>query len=472
MNTFKLFTLLFIAFVVQSCTEKNKQGESNSSLSTNETWEVTTDKYALTVEVLDSAQFYTAKSKTKNTKKQLEKITNFETANKMLKGVVEFYGNSTEGDGHRLRRILFRNGDISNYSDDYAYFVAYYPSEDVILLEGGHSSDVSYNLKNGKQTEEAGNPDYIVASPNNELRLNGFFGGQECVSYFIQKKSNGQFENTIPISDVLTKDNKVLCTIKEAFWTDDSTLYLNENTNYDEAGIGRSKFYKVSIKKALPTPPQRSSQLAKKPSDFVPEGYVIHQSEEGAFSDGIEEIKGDLNNDGLADMVLIIKETKKANIINDKYRGELDRNRRGIIILLNKKDHYKLALKNYDCFSSENEDGGGYLAPELVVSIENGNLIVHYAHGRYGYWDYTFRYQNSDFELIGYHLSAHNGPILDSETSMNFLTKKKLERVNVNKDIKESGDEVFEEKWSDLKMKELIRLSEIEDFDDLHLSLN
>ena len=467
----RLYSLLLIAFVMLSCTEKKNQGLNNNSLSNNETWEITKDNYAFAIEVLDSSQFYTEKHAIKNTKKPLEKITNFETAKKMLNGIVEFYDVKEGGDDSlRLRRILFRNGDIFNGSNDYAYFVAYYPSEDVILLEGGHSTDVSFNLKNGKQTEEAGNPDYIVYSPNNELRLNGFYGGQECVLYSIQKNSKGNFENTIPLSEAFTARKNGLCGVKEAFWTNDNTLYLKESANYDEAGIPRPKFYKVSIKKALLKPAQQSPQQQKQPSDFIPKGYVIHQNEGGTFTGEMNQIKGDLDNDGLEDLVLIIKGTNKANVIKDEYRGELDRNRRGILVLLNKKDHYKLALKNDDCFSSENEDGGVYFAPELDVSIEKGNLNIHYAHGRYGYWNYTFRYQNSDFELIGYNESSHRGPIINSETSINFLTKKKLQRVNINEDIEEGGDEVFEEKWSQVRIKKLIRLSEIQDFTDLNVS--
>src|SRR6187402_2481047 len=91
------------------------------------------------------------------------------------------------------------------------------------------------------------------------------------------------------------------------------------------------------------------TEQGKKLSDFLPEGYV-----------NFEKVNGDLNKDGIEDIVLIIKGTDKSKIIKDKYRGELDRNRRGIIILFNKKDHYELASKNYDCFSSENEDGGVY----------------------------------------------------------------------------------------------------------------
>jgi len=74
-------------------------------------------------------------------------------------------------------------------------------------------------------------------------------------------------------------------------------------------------------------------------------------------------------------------------------------------VLLNSANNYQLALENYDCFSSENEAGGVYFAPELWVKIEKGNLYINYSHGRYGYWSYTFRFQDSDFALIGYVMS-------------------------------------------------------------------
>ena len=85
-------------------------------------------------------------------------------------------------------------------------------------------------------------------------------------------------------------------------------------------------------------------------------------------------VKGDLNKDALEDIVLIIKGTDKSKIIEDENRGKLDRNRRGIIVLLNKGNYYQLAAENYDCFSSENEDGGVYFAAELNVEIKKGNL--------------------------------------------------------------------------------------------------
>lgn len=223
----------------------------------------------------------------------------------------------------------------------------------------------------------------------------------------------------------------------------DSNQKPTENLNTQET------LEKV-VDKDVSSTPETNKNLA----GFLPEGHIL-----------FEEVYGDLNKDGLEDCVIISKGTDQDNIIIDEYRGELDRNRRGIIILFNEGDHYRLAVQNNDCFSSENEDGGVYFPPELSVYIEKGNLYIHYGHGRYGYWKYTFRHKDSDFELIGYDSSSNFGPVVQSQISINFLTKKKLERTNTNPDA-DSGEEVFDEAWSNIEVERLIRLSEIVDFDD------
>jgi hypothetical protein len=195
-------------------------------------------------------------------------------------------------------------------------------------------------------------------------------------------------------------------------------------------------------------------KTAKSPAEFVPAGYVV-----------VKKIQGDFNKDNQADYVIIIKGTNKDNLVKDEYRGELDRNRRGIIIALKKNNQYELVLKNSDCFSSENEDGGVYFAPELDVNVEKGNLLIHYAHGRYGYWTYKFRYQNSDFELIGYDSSQDRGPVVERSVSINLMTKKMLTKTNINQDA-EGGDEKFKEAWKRFTLSKPIKLREIADFDD------
>lgn len=198
-------------------------------------------------------------------------------------------------------------------------------------------------------------------------------------------------------------------------------------------------------------------------TDFIPKGYKL-----------FEKISGDLNKDGLDDCVLIIKATRKDGFERD-YEGKLiDRNRRGIIVLFSEEKGYKVAVKNYNCFSSENEDGGNYFSPELGVIIKDSKLYLHYYHGRYGYWEYCFRYQNSDFMLIGYEASHDRGPVILFKTSINFLTGVEYDDENINaynfnadSDDDSEIDEVFKRTVVKLKKKPLMKLSEIEDFDEL-----
>ena len=192
-------------------------------------------------------------------------------------------------------------------------------------------------------------------------------------------------------------------------------------------------------------------------AQFLPEGYVI-----------FEKTFGDLNKDGVDDCVLVIKGTDSNNIIADEYRGKLERNRRGIIVLINTNEKYELAVANNNCFSSGQEDGGIYFPSDLSIKIKNGNLLVHYGHERYGYWQYTFKYLNSDFVLIEYDESSKRGPVTDSVKSINFLTRKKQVKVNT---YQNEMEEVFKETWTTIEVDNLIKLSEIIDFDELEMTV-
>lgn len=198
--------------------------------------------------------------------------------------------------------------------------------------------------------------------------------------------------------------------------------------------------------------PNVINEQKKSPTDFIPAGYVI-----------FDKVLGDLNKDGIEDCVLIIKGTDKSKIIKDEYRGELDRNRRGLLILFKNQNSYNLAAKNYTCFSSENEDGGVYSAPELSFEIKKGNLYISYGHGRYGNREYIFRFQNSDFELIGFNVFSI-GLINNRKISVNFSKKEKREIVYIN------DDEVVDDTREKISLNRKIKLSEIKDFDELDMT--
>lgn len=195
--------------------------------------------------------------------------------------------------------------------------------------------------------------------------------------------------------------------------------------------------------------------------DFIPKGYVI-----------FEKVYGDLNQDGVKDCVLIIKKTDKRKIVNDELRGKLDRNRRGIIILFKTNDSFQLACKNFDCFSSENEDGGVYYAPDLSVSIKKGKLFINYEHGRYGNWNYIFKYQFNEFELISYNedykSEFDSDEILFDEMHIDFINKKKL--IKEVKGLDSQDNEIYKHIWKKIRVDSLIKLKDIKDMDELDMS--
>ena len=189
--------------------------------------------------------------------------------------------------------------------------------------------------------------------------------------------------------------------------------------------------------------------------DFIPKGYQL-----------FDKVYGDLNKDGYIDCVLIIKATREDGFVNDSDGHKVDRNRRGIIILFKHSNGYKLALKNESCFSSENEDGGSYDPPQLNVCIKDNKLYLHYNYGRYGFWEYCFRYQSSDFMLIGYEKSRNYGAKVFARLSINFLTGVKYVYKNIYGDDydKETKLKRIVHK---LARKPLMRLSKIRDLDEV-----
>ena len=197
-------------------------------------------------------------------------------------------------------------------------------------------------------------------------------------------------------------------------------------------------------------------ELKKDPKKFVPKGYSLFQ-----------QYKGDLNKDGKPDVVLMIKGTEESKWVDDENRGRLDRNRRGLVILFKRKNGYEQILRNDTCFSSENEDGGIYDAPELELYIIKNTLHIYFAHGRYGCWNYIFRYQNNDFKLIGYNHTRCIRCVTYYNLDINFSKRTRVYEENLNADDDEK-EERFKVTKSKIRRKKLIKLSEIADIDKLN----
>jgi len=179
----------------------------------------------------------------------------------------------------------------------------------------------------------------------------------------------------------------------------------------------------------------------------------------------------DLNGDNLRDSIFIIKGTKKSQIIKNRFGDIVDRNRRGILIFFKNVNGFDLITKNLDCFSSENEDGGVYMPPELSVEQCSPNCLrIHYDHGRYGHWGYKFKYQDAHFKLSNYYSAASTSGSTAFYQLTNIDVVNQLKHISTN--IDSSGIDT-EEKYVSTTENCLIKkehlLSKIKDFHNLKL---
>lgn len=160
----------------------------------------------------------------------------------------------------------------------------------------------------------------------------------------------------------------------------------------------------------------------------IPAGYsILTQNDKNIIA------QGDLNGDGIDDYALIINGGK----------------RRGIMIFLSNGNDYQLALENRDCIESGVEGDHIY----LKLEINKGNLYLRYDDNVSRYitlYSYTFRYKNSEFQLIGYDYKDEM-----EVRSINFPAKKMLDRSYSY----EKGS--WKETWTNFKMNEPILLKNI-----------
>jgi hypothetical protein len=211
------------------------------------------------IQPIDSVTYYAAKANADVQTEELEKITDLKQAKEMLKGRVEWgkyndeYKFLKDDRGELVYKIRFRTGETISYGDDSdeMEFVAYYPQEDILFLEGGHSSSMIYNLTTGEETHEVGDPDYRHYSPSKQYRFNGYYSGQIDV-YFIQVKRGAQYKTVIELDFVSGSEfSERMCLaeyLPDVFWQNDTTLYMAASCyNYPEQN--ETRYYQLILKK-------------------------------------------------------------------------------------------------------------------------------------------------------------------------------------------------------------------------------
>lgn len=168
-------------------------------------------------------------------------------------------------------------------------------------------------------------------------------------------------------------------------------------------------------------------------SRWVPKGWRLESA-----------VSGDLDKDGNADAVLVLRQQNRRKILRNEGLGasELDTNPRRLVVLLNSPEGFSKIAETSRFLPPKNDPEAPCLADPLEeggVSIKRGLLLIelHYwvSCGSWGvsHDTFTFRLENGRFRLIGLDgntFMRNSGE--QTETSTNFLTGKKKVTTGLN----------------------------------------
>jgi len=179
---------------------------------------------------------------------------------------------------------------------------------------------------------------------------------------------------------------------------------------------------------------------------------------------------GDLNRDGVDDVVLVTEKIDSANFKkNPEPLGPeiLNLNPRRLVILLKSSDGLQEILSRDDLLPSPNEENMGCLADPIENgggSIARGNLVIELqawlSCGSYGVTNekFIFRFDGARFRFVGYDHSEFSRSTGDqSEFSINYLTGKKKITTGLNA-FEDSKPKIV---WKNLRTKRAFFLDEM-----------
>lgn len=192
---------------------------------------------------------------------------------------------------------------------------------------------------------------------------------------------------------------------------------------------------------------------------FVPCGWYLEKS-----------VEGDLNDDGLADLALIIRENDPKLVIDNEGLGrdQFDSNPRTIVVALNQaKGGYLRIATNAQIIPiissatmDDPIDGVGSGSLTIEKGVMRLNIGFWASAGSWSMFNRTFAFRMKDqrLNLIGYDENyVHRGSGEMEKVSINYLTqRKKTESGSIE-------DEYVPEKWSKISRKPLIRFDHIGD---------
>ena len=194
---------------------------------------------------------------------------------------------------------------------------------------------------------------------------------------------------------------------------------------------------------------------------FVPNNWKI-----------LEKVQGDLNQDGQADIALIIEDTNPDHFVANAGLGSnvLNVNERKLLVLFKQPNGYQLIASNHSLPTEGNLDSpclADPLGESEALSIQKGVLKIHLHYWlSCGSWYvtnhiYTFQYHDHSFKLIGYDTNDFHRASGDiTAQSINFMTGKVKTTTGEN-EFAESTQPV-KVQWSTLKQRYALKLEQVQ----------
>jgi hypothetical protein len=186
--------------------------------------------------------------------------------------------------------------------------------------------------------------------------------------------------------------------------------------------------------------------------DFIPENWEI-----------IAKTEGDLNEDGLTDMAIVIEDgLNRRKEMGHPYLCPDWENPcpRSLLILFQKEDGgYELSIKNDNVIMLSNE-GGIWGDPFEGIEVDRGSLVIYFYGGSSSRWSltYRFRFQDDGWYLIGKTESSYrtSDPETFLDEDYNYLTgyMERTTSANSQAGVKEGTDLIYIGKEDLLNLKD------------------